>query len=104
MSFQRFLVPVYYWKTVEIMITGVNHYENGSTSYFIRKLVKKTKEQQFLNWSKLPTQSKERKHGRNFHLSYYHAFMEFTKAGKEKKRKEKQIFSVFAKTSHSVQK
>ncbi len=31
MSFQRFLVPVYYWKTVEIMITGVNYSEIGST-------------------------------------------------------------------------
>jgi hypothetical protein len=27
--FQQFLVPVYYWKTVEIMITGVNYYENA---------------------------------------------------------------------------
>jgi hypothetical protein len=31
-SFQRFLVPVYYWKTVEIMITDVNYYEIGSTA------------------------------------------------------------------------
>jgi hypothetical protein len=31
-SFQRFVVPVYYWKTVEIMITGVNYYENGSNT------------------------------------------------------------------------
>ncbi len=29
MSFQRFLVPFYYWETVEIMITGVNYCENG---------------------------------------------------------------------------
>ncbi len=30
-SFQRFLVPVYYWKTVEIMITDVNYCGIGST-------------------------------------------------------------------------
>jgi hypothetical protein len=29
MRFQRFLVPVYYWKTVEIVIAGVNYSENG---------------------------------------------------------------------------
>ncbi len=29
-SFQRFSVPVYYWKTVENLKLTLNHYENGS--------------------------------------------------------------------------
>ncbi len=30
-DFNGFPVANWYWKTVEIMITGVNYYENGST-------------------------------------------------------------------------
>jgi hypothetical protein len=33
MRFQRFLVPVYYWKTVEIVITDVNYFGKGSSTH-----------------------------------------------------------------------